>query len=834
MPSSSCLSQLFVLALVLSTMAVSRVVCADTTTPTASSSRETLSLDREWRFHLGDILRTSFKANNDEAEGGGKGGAAWGAAAPGFDDKTWRVLDLPHDWVVEQPYDSTANRAQGYRQRGIGWYRRGFKLDPSDRGKHLELQFDGVATHCTVWFNGVPVHRNWNGYTSFDIDITTLAKYGDATNTIAVRVDAADMEGWWYEGGGIYRHTWLVKRSPVHIVTDGVYANPVKGANGKWTIPFEATLQNSDRASAHTRVQVQVIDPQGNKVAAVDATTMVDPWGLAVVKLSIPVATPQLWSLEQPALYTVKTQVASDGMSDEVSTTCGFRTIRFDVKDGFFLNDQRVMLQGVCNHQDHAGVGVAVPDALLELRLRKLKEMGTNAYRASHHPPSKELVDLCDRMGILVMDENRHFNDSAEYLDQLRWLIRRDRNHPSVILWSLFNEENALQGTEQGREMTRHMVATIKALDVTRPVTAAMNYGQLLGDVVNPNSSAHELDVVGVNYQVDKYDRIRAAFPDKPIVSTEDTSQVMTRGTYITDWGKLALASYDEKYPGWASSSHSAWAAIVKQPSFAGGFAWTGFDYRGEPSPFGWPAVSSYFGCLDLCGFPKTSFYIRQALWVQTKPILTLVPHWNWEGKEGRPIRVMAITNADRVALFLNGKLIGEKPVDKFAMVSWDVAYEPGRLEAVAKMGSAEVTRCFVETTGKPVQIQLTPDRNTINADGDDATVFTVSALDAQGRAVPLAQNKVSFAIEGAGKIIGVGNGDPTSHEPDKFSPASPAAGKVEGAPWSRSLFNGLAQVVVQSKRQAGELKLSAVSDGLEPATAVVKTTPSPARAAVR
>ena len=742
-------------------------------TRSATSSRETLSLDRGWRFHFGDIPHTSFQANNDEAEGGGKGASAWGAASPRYNDKSWRELNLPHDFVLEQPLDPKANRAQGYRPRGIAWYRRELKLDPSDRGRHLELQFDGVATHCTVWFNGTPVHRNWNGYTSFSIDITSMARFGDETNTIAVRVDAGSMEGWWYEGGGIYRHTWLVKRDPVHIVTDGVYANPVKGADGQWRIPLEATLENSGRASATATVQVRVIDPKGNEIATAQAPATIDPWQKTTVKLSIPIDSPQLWSIDQPTLYTVTTRVTGEGKVDEVATKCGFRTICFDVSRGFLLNDQRLVIQGVCNHQDHAGVGVAVPDALLEFRLRKVKEMGANAIRSAHNPPSKELLDLCDRMGILFVDENRHFNAAAEYLAQLEWLVRRDRNHPSVILWSLFNEENALQGTEQGREMTRRMVAVVKNLDATRPVTAAMNRGQLAGDKPNPNSAAHELDVIGINYQVDKYASIRAAYPDKPIISTEDTSQVMTRGAFVTDWDKLVLASYDDKYPGWSDSNRSAWQAIAKQPSFAGGFIWTGFDYRGEPSPFGWPAVSSYFGCMDLCGFPKTAYFIRQAMWIHDRPVLTLVPHWNWAGKEGQPIRVMAVTNADRVELSLNGSLIEEKPVTKFDMVQWSVPYKPGRLEAVAKKDGKEVARFAVETTGKPAVVRLTPDRTTIGADGADVAVFTVAALDSEGRVVPTAQNKINFELQGAGRIIGVGNGDPTCHEPDTFVPTA-------------------------------------------------------------
>lgn len=777
--------------------------------------RETLSLDPGWRFHLGDIPNSAFKANGDEAEGGGKGAGAWGAAAPAYDDGGWRKVDLPHDWVVEQPFDPGAVRNQGYRRRGIGWYRRRFRLDPADRSKHLELQFDGVATHCTVWFNGSPVHRNWNGYTSFSIDITPMARYGDALNTIAVRVDADAMEGWWYEGGGIYRHTWLVKQPPVHVITDGLYADPRKKPDGHWTLPIEATLENSGAAPSKATVEVDLMDPSGRKIGTARTAAKIESWARQDVRLAIPVASPRLWSIEHPNLYTVSTKVLSGGLLDEVSTTCGFRTLRFDAKTGFFLNGKHVEIQGVCCHQDHAGVGVAVPDSLWEFRLRKLKEMGANAYRCAHNPPAKEFLDMCDRMGMLVMDENRHFNTSDECLSQLEWLIRRDRNHPSVILWSIFNEENALQGNEQGRQMARRMVALIRSLDTTRPVTAAQNGGQLSGDRANPENAAQELDVVGVNYQVDQYGKIRAAYPDKPIVSSEDTSQVMTRGAYVTDWSKLVLASYDDKYPGWSSENRGDWEAIAGQPSFCGGFLWTGFDYRGEPSPFGWPAVSSYFGCMDACGFPKTAFYIRQALWIHDRPVLKIVPHWNWPGKEGQPVRVMALTNAETVALYLNGRLVEEKRVDPYRMVEWQVTYAPGQLEAVAKRDGKEVARDAVETTGDPVALRLIPDRRALAGDGSDTQPVTVEAIDDEGRPVPTANVPVEFEIEGPGAILGVGNGDPTSHEPDKAN--------------RRSLFNGLAQVLIQTKRGGtGRLVLRAKAAGLKAAEVAIEVKPTP------
>jgi beta-galactosidase len=798
--------------------------------PAAESPREQLSLDANWKFHLGDVPLDSFPGGQgialygaDITHSGAKAGHVWGAAARGFDDRNWRQVNLPHDWAVEQPFDPKALKQQGYRQRGIGWYRRAFKLDPTDRGRNIELQFDGVATHCTVYFNGSAVARNYCGYTSFYVDVTAMARYGNDVNTIAVRVDAEAMEGWWYEGAGIYRHTWLVKRSPVHVITDGVYANPVRGTNGKWTIPAEVTLANTGHDAASASVEIGVFDSAGKKIAGgQSAGVNIVPMDQAVAKLSIPVAAPQLWSVDQPNLYEVRTTVLRDNQPvDVVSTKCGFRTIRFDAQDGFFLNDHPLKLQGTCNHQDHAGVGVAVPDSIQEFRIRKLKEMGSNAYRTAHNPSSKEILEICDRLGMLVMNETRHFNTAPEYLKQLEWLVRRDRNHPSVIMWSLFNEE-ALEVNEEGMEMTRTMNALVKRFDTTRPTTGGQNKGQLGRDgKANPKNAAWTMDVVGVNYQVADYNKIRAAYPDKPMLSTEDTSQVMTRGAYATDYSKNIVGAYDDVYPGWDkfSSARNSWEEIVQQRSFAGSFSWTGFDYRGEPTPFGWPSASSFFAALDLCGFPKTEFYIRQAHWVKNKPVLTLVPHWNWSGKEGQPIKVIAACNADRVALSLNGKLIEEKAVHPFQMVDWQVPYAPGRLEAVTKKDGHEVARYVVETTGQPVALRLTPDRKTLAGDGNDAVPVTVEALDAQGRPVPTANLSVAFQISGPGQIIGVGNGDSNCHEPEKGN--------------KRSLFNGLAQVILQSTPEAGEIKLTASADGLTAADTTLTAQPCAPRPCV-
>ncbi len=730
-------------------------------------SAERSTMDYGWKFHLGDIPMPVI-SGHQESYNNAKAGAAHAAAAMKYNDADWRQLDLPHDWAIELPVAQTNNLAQGFRQRGFGWYRKTFKLDKADEGKNIEIQFDGVSTHCTVWVNGTVAHRNWCGYTSFYIDITPLARFGNEENVVSVRVDAEQQEGWWYEGAGIYRHTWLVKRNPVHIATDGVFANPVKQADGSWTIPVEVTLGNTGTETTDVEVESTLFDSTGKPVAHAKATQKIAPFEEPVAKYSIAVSSPELWSIEHPTLYSVHT-AAKNGSDvlDEVTTRCGFRTIRFDPDKGFFLNDQPVKLKGTCNHQDHAGVGVAMPDSLWDFRVRRLKEMGANANRCSHNPPANEFLDACDRLGMVVMDENRNFNTTDEYQRQLQWLVRRDRNHPSVILWSVFNEE-PMQGSKQGYEMVRTMSALVKQLDRTRPVTAAQS-----GAMGNEWNASKAADVAGFNYQPGGYDSYHKANPTKPITSSEDTSAVMTRGEYTTDRAHSILGSYDTECQPWGLTHHDAWLRIAERPYVAGGFVWTGFDYHGEPQPLVWPATASSFGCMDLCGFPKTAFYLHQAEWIEDRPVLQIVPHWNWSGKEGKPVKVLALSNGEKVRLSLNGKVIEEKPLDKYGMVIWEVPYEAGKLEAVAIKAGKETARCTVETTGEPVALQLVPDRPTLSGDGRDAEPVTVQAVDAQGRAVPTAQHLISFELTGPGAIIGVGNGNPLCHEPEKLIPAS-------------------------------------------------------------
>lgn len=773
--------------------------------------RQRLSLDRGWRFSAGDIPFPIVRGHNDSYRST-KAGCASGAASKDFDDTQWRVLNLPHDWAVEGPFKAEENISQGYRPRGIGWYRRHFSLPASDRRRHLELQFDGVATNCTVWVNGVIAHRNWCGYTAFSIDITPIARFGDESNCIAIRVDAIAMDGWWYEGAGIYRHAWLMKRERVHVVTDGLYMNPVRDEIGRWSVPSEITLANCGTEPENVSLNILVIDQMGNTVAKACVDSTVAALCEVVVVSRIEIHDPRLWTIDDPALYGVEVEILLNGVKvDVVKSKCGFRTLRFNSEEGFFLNDIPLKIKGVCCHQDHAGVGVAVPDAIWEFRLQRLKEMGANAYRCSHNPPSPELLDLCDRLGFLVMNENRHFNTSPEYMRQLEWLIRRDRNHPSVFLWSIFNEE-PMQGTRAGFECARRMVGLVKQLDSTRPVTAGINSGLFV-----PINASQAIDVLGINYQSDDYDRIHRLNPDVALISSEDTSGFMTRGEIQTDVSSNIVSANDTERAPWGNTHRDGWKAIATRRFLCGGFVWTGFDYRGEPTPYHWPSTGSFFGCMDLCGFPKTAFYIHRAHWVEKQPVLHLVPHWNWPNREGQIVRVMACSNAEAVSLYLNGKLLSEKAVDPYDMVTWEVPYVPGRLEAIARRDGKEIARTSVETAGPPHSLRIVSERLTLLGDGVDSLPLTVEVVDEFGRPVPNSSISVKLVIEGPGSILGHGNGNPNSHELENGS--------------DRTLFNGLAQVIVRSDfNVTGTLVLRAESKEFNPAEVSIDVRTADAR----
>ncbi len=791
----------------------------------APAPRERLLMDFGWRFKLGDPpdagqvfaypeVRDLAKADPGDAAEEARlaesspnpvaanlgGGVSF--VQPDCNDRGWRQIDLPHDWVVELGFDPNGNMSHGYKAirhangTDVGWYRRSFDLPAQEKGKTVWIEFDGVFRNCLVWLNGHCLGRNVSGYSSFSYDLGRYAHFG-GKNVLVVRVDASRTEGWFYEGAGIYRHVWLVKTDPVHIAHWGTYVtSAVAGPDAQ--VSVQTQLRNdSNRAVTCTLVST-LTGANGKAIArAEQASIAIEPGKDQAVTQKLAVRNAKLWSIESPNLYHLVSTVKQQRSTiDAYETPFGIRTIRFDPDHGFFLNGKRVEIQGVCCHQDHAGVGAALPDRIQYYRIEKLKEMGCNAYRTSHNDPTPELLEACDRLGMLVMDEHRKMGASPEILGQLERLIRRDRNHPSVILWSLGNEESGIQASEVGAQVAATMRDVVRRLDPTRPVTVAMNggWGRGFSTVV---------DVQGCNYfRSGKIDTYHQTHPLQPIFGSEEASTVSTRGIYANDREKGYVSAYDVNRPQWGSTAEKWWTYFASRPFLAGAFVWTGFDYRGEPTPYSWPCINSHFGIMDTCGFPKDNYYYYQAWWTE-KPVLHLFPHWNWPGKEGQEIAVWCDSNCEAVELFLNGESLGKQTMPVNSHLEWKVPYAPGTLLAKGYRGSQEMAQVKVETTGAAARIKLLPDRSAIQADGEDVSMVTVEVVDAQGRVVPAAENEVSFAIEG-GKILGVGSGDPSSHEPDK-------AGQ-------RKVFNGLAQVIVQSMKKPGDIMLSATSPGLQPA----------------
>jgi beta-galactosidase len=784
--------------------------------PAAESPHDHLSLDLDWKFHLGNDWPNASDLSHL--------GTSTGPITERFNDSAWRTVNLPHDWAIELPFDRSADKDHGYRPIGpnfpknsVGWYRRTFSLPGSDAGKRIWLTFDGLYRSTEVWVNGWLVSHHEGGYNPFREDITDVVRFG-GRNTVAVRVDASKFEGWFYEGAGIYRHVWLDTTSPLAVAPEGifVYATFPNGAPGKKAdLHVETTLLNRMTNAASAAVNCEVISPDGRTVAIFKGSDKVAGGAQQVIRLESRISSPALWSPESPRLYKLITSVSVGGkLVDRQETPFGVRSLAFDATNGFILNGQHYEIKGVCIHQDWAGVGVAVPDSLQYFRVSRLKEMGCNAIRTAHNPPAPGFLDACDQLGIPVMDEHRLPGGDTESLRKWDDQIHRDRNHPSVAIWSIGNEERGVEDTPQGANVARSMQDLVKRLDPTRPVT----YAAPEGDVFRGINSV--IEVRGWNYYLatNNTDRYHAEHPTQPEVCTEQGSIVSTRGIYANDRQRGYISSYDTNWPGWTPPNAMwLWSYVTARPWLSGEFVWAGFDYAGEPSPNAWPNINSQFGILDRCGFPKDTFYCYQSWW-STNPVLHLLPHWNWPGKEGQEIRVVAYSNCKQVELFLNGGSLGRQVMATNSDLAWQVKYAPGTLSAKGFDAAGKIiAETKVETTGDATQIQLTPDRKAINADGEDVAVFTVSALDAQGRTVPMAQNKVNFTIEGAGKIIGVGNGDPACHEPDTIA--------AEDLPeWSRSLFNGLAQIIVQSTRDAGEFKLTASAADLRSASATVQT----------
>ncbi|GGZ29017.1 beta-galactosidase GalA [Asticcacaulis endophyticus] len=775
--------------------------------------RERTLIDFDWKFHFGhasDIYK-DFRYGAAQATHAKQGANVASCLGADYDDSGWRTLNLPHDWAVELPFDPHADYIpetvrehhppsdHGYKPIGrdfpetsVGWYRKIVPVSTADKGKRLWIEFDGVFRDAVIIFNGFILKRHESGYTSFNVDITDFINTDDKPNVLVVRVDATQGEGWFYEGAGIYRHVWLVKANPVHIPQWGVW---VRGsADGKTSV--SVTIANTSAEKADVKYVITAYDADGKAVLTED---YVLDYGLQAgdrreSTMVTQVPAPRLWSIEAPHLYRLETRLyLGTAHIDTQVTYFGLRDIKFDAEKGFFLNGKHVKLKGTNNHQDHAGVGAAIPDALNLWRLQQLKDMGSNAYRCSHNPPTPEVLMACDRLGIVVIDETRKMSSSEDGLYQLEAMIVRDRNHASVILWSICNEE-PLQGTERGIEVARTMKALCNRLDPTRPVTAALDnsYGKGITSVV---------DVLGFNYRHGQMEQFHKDYPHIPIYGSETGSTVSTRGEYVTDAAKSFVRAYDTEHPWWASTAEAYWPLFDEKPFIAGAFIWTGFDYRGEPTPYNrWPAISSQFGILDTCGFPKDNYYYYRAWW-KSEPLLHLFPHWNWEGKEGETIPVWVHSNLDEVELFVNGKSAGKKPVVKNRHLEWDVVYQPGKIQAFGYKGGKVVMKQTRETAGPAAKLVLTADRTALKGDGRDVAILKVEAFDAKGRPVPKADHLVTFSVSGPGAVIGVGNGNPVSHEADKAS--------------ARKLFNGLAQAIVQTDRKVGAITVTASAEGL-------------------
>jgi len=621
-------------------------------------------------------------------------------------------------------------------------------------------------------------------------------------------MDASFGDGWFYEGAGIYRHVWLMKMDTLHLGQWESYVRSVvKGAQA--TLILRTLVESENGVPETCRVRWRILDPAGRAVASTDsllqASAASEPGPFVSTAVVEKVA---LWSPETPNLYAAEITVESDGKPrDAERITFGIRDIKWDADKGFFLNGKSVKIKGTCNHQDHAGVGAALPDRLQWYRVAVLKEMGSNAVRTSHNMPTPEWVEACDRLGMMMMCETRMMSSNTEGMAQLELMVKRYRNSPSIILWSMGNEEDVLQSSPQGERIIADMVARTHELDPTRLCTSAVN-----GSFQSHFSDF--LDVMGFNYNLNVPDDWHKAHPKKPCVGSETASTVSTRGIYSTDKLRNWLSAYDLNYPPWAETAERWWTFYATREWLAGGFAWTGFDYRGEPTPYGWPSINSQFGIVDMCGFPKDDFYYYKAWWC-SEPVLHLFPHWNWEQREGELISVWVHSNLDSVEVFLNGRSQGSQKVQPFTHLEWKVKYEPGTLEARGTKDGKVVLAEKCETTGAPASIRLISDRNEINADGEDAAVVRVEVLDKEGRPVPTADDLINFKVAGEGALIGVGNGDPNCQESDKES--------------RRSLFNGVAQVIVQASRTPGTVTVEAYGEDsplpkLKSARVVIRT----------
>ncbi|HEX8850490.1 MAG TPA: glycoside hydrolase family 2 TIM barrel-domain containing protein [Gemmatimonadaceae bacterium] len=782
-----------------------------------AQSRVTRDFDAGWKFQLGDVS---------------------GGQDSSRDDSRWRALDLPHDWSIEGDFSETnpAGAGGGALPGGVGWYRKHFTVPASDSARLTFVEFDGVYRDSEVWINGHYLGKRPYGYSSFRYELTPYLRYGAQTNVIAVRVDDSKQpNSRWYSGSGIYRNVRLVSTGRVHVDQWGTYVTTPEVSARSARVSVRTTLRNATPGDRPVVLRTIIEDASGRTVASAAVSRVLPRDTIAEVAQELVVRQPALWSLERPAMYRVVSRVECGGrLCDEYATPLGIRRFEFRADSGFFLNGRHVKIRGVCLHHDLGALGAAVNVRALERQLRLMQAMGANAIRTSHNPPAPELLDLADRMGFVVMDEafdmwRKQKTEFDYHLDFPEWherdiadMVRRDRNHPSVFIWSIGNEvmEQWTDGDSTAAPIARELAGIVRRLDPTRPITSASNNGSS----ANPVFTSGALDLLGHNYHHEKWADFPTQFPGQKVIITEAMSAYNSRGFYEQPSDSVAvyftpydtthgqkpnanhrISSYDNRRASWGSLHEESLRIFEAHPFLSGMFVWQGIDYLGEPTPYQWPARSSYFGLVDLAGFEKDPYFLYQSVW-SARPMLHVFPHWNW--KQGDTIDVWAYTNAgDEVELFLNGTSLGTKRKEgDVSHVWWRVPYAPGTLRAVARKGGRAVMTREVKTTGPAARVQLTPDRSAIRADGRDLSFVTVTVVDAHGVPVPDAEPLVHLKLTGGATIAGVDNGDQVSHE--RFQRDSVR------------LFAGKALVIVRPRHAGGTASLTATADGLQPATA--------------
>lgn len=791
-------------------------MCLRTYSVYAENVREKLRLDEGWKFAFGNAAdpakdfgcATEYfnyltKANSIHNEG---------PYTAKFNDSIWQAVRIPHDWVCTLPYAVEASHSHGYKTVGykypetsVGWYRKTIHIPESDLGKHIALQFDGIFRNAQVWLNGFYLGTEPSGYATQVYDVTEYVNYG-GDNLICVRADASLEEGWFYEGAGIYRDAWLLKSSSVSVAPFGTFVfASLKAPYSKATIHVKTEVNNHDLKAQTCTIEQRLLDAQGRLISEAEVAKMnLKSKETAECSQTLALDNPHLWSTDDPYLYKVETTIRVDGnVTDVYETTTGIRDIAFDANLGFLLNGKQLKLKGVNMHQDHAGVGAALPEALMKWRVKKLKELGCNAYRSSHNPMTPALLDICDREGILVIDENRLSGINSEHLRLLERMIKRDRNHPSVILWSNGNEEWGIENSVQGTRIAEAMREYTHLLDPTRHSTMANAGGSEL---------IKGLDVVGFNYIVQNdVDNRKNAHPEWKIVGSEETTGCGTRGVYFDlpeSEGRMKSLNMGT-IPGVENVIERGWKFYAERPWAAGLFYWTGFDYRGEPNPLKFPAHDSEFGILDYCGFMKDEAWYLKSVWTDT-PVLHIFPHWNLQGHEGKEVSIFAYSNCDEVELLVNGKRMGKKQMPKNGHLKWNVVYQPGKLVAIGYKNGKRILTKTIETTLPAYQIVMKTEHQRIQADGRDVAVVTIEIQDRKGRIVPDACQMLNFSLAGDGRILGVGNGDPAYLGSDHPN-------ELDCHKFQIPAFNGLAQVILQSSRQASSsLQLTCKADRLK------------------